>query len=278
MTDIMMDEQKNNTAQRIVLSREELLFVLQQLNATTLPGLDRDPLGELTPEGQQIALTVAERALQARGLVRRGQTNPATVHIHEKLLTAVGVCLYAQQAIFLYHRQAGQQRPTRYFGHLRENEVVAHTHPVTALHQFALLPSRDALFAELSAICACPVASPLQGEFALPFAVFEQIQQVSNGAATRLLTDANVEPSTADAFLTLLATDYRLSVLQIVNQRPDGNIAQQEMVLFHNDQVAWLAFAVKQPSGQTEMQMRTMNRNELAQLWSAWLPIPNHNR
>ena len=150
MIDIMMDERIDNAAQRIVLSREELLFVLQQLDATTLPGLDRDPQGELTPEGMQIALSVAERALQARGLTRRGQTNPAMVHIHETLLTSIGVCLYAQQAIFLYHRRAGQQEPIRYFGHLRDDEVVAHTHPAIALHQFALLPSRDALFAELA--------------------------------------------------------------------------------------------------------------------------------
>lgn len=110
----------------------------------------------------------------------------------------------------------------------------------------------------------------------MPFAAFAQVQQAavnSDGlTANRLLAEANVAPPTANAFLDLLATDYRLSILQVVNQHTDGNIAQREMVLFHAGNVAWLALAAQQPNGQTEMHMRTTNRKELAQLWSAWLP------
>jgi len=270
-----MNGQQNNGTQRIVLSREELLFVLRQLNAETLPGLEADPLGTLTPAGERLAQSVAEQALRARGLVRHDDADPAAIHIHRTLLTLIGGCLHAQQAIFLYAHRRGQQSPLRYFGHLRGDEVVVHTHPERALHQFTLLPNRDALFTEIQTICLCPEHSPFDGEFTVPFTLFEAIQRGADSnersAAQRLLTEANVATTTANAFLDLLATDYLLSIFQVVNQQTDGTIAQREMVLFHDDHIAWLAFAAQQSDGQTEMYIRTVNREELTELWSAWI-------
>jgi hypothetical protein len=270
-----MNGNHQEATRRIILSREELLFVLQQLAVTTIPGLDKDPLGELTPEGHELARTLAARALRARGLVRSSAAGSEPLQIHQTLLRMVGACAYAQQAIFLYHRDPHGNPPLRYFGHILGEDVVAHTHPETALHQFALLPSRAALFTEILTICACPEVVTEVHEFTLPFAVFEQVQQAVGDeqweTAQHLLAHAHLTRASISAFLSLFAADYRLSVLQIVKQQMDNNVAQRELLLFQTGSVIWLAFAAKLPSGQNEMLVKTTNRAELHQLWSEWL-------
>lgn len=270
-----MDNRNPEAARRIVLAREELLFVLEQLAVTTIPGLDNDPLGNLTPDGYNIARAVVERTLRARGLVRRYAAGPEPLQLHQTLITLVGVCAFAQQAIFLYHKSIQGQRAVRYFGHIRDKEIVAHTHPEAALHQFALLPSREALFTEILTLCGVPTAVPPAYEFTLPFAVFERVQEAISGGqwetARHLLADTQVTQASSNAFLALFADDYQISVLQTVKQQPDQTIAQREAVLFHNGKMTWLAFAARQPSGQTAMLVKTTHATELQQLWSAWL-------
>ena len=75
----------------ILLSREELLYVLNILQAQTIPGLDADPLGQMDGPQHQLALVVAERALRARELAI--SHNGSGMVVHNALLTAVGVSL-----------------------------------------------------------------------------------------------------------------------------------------------------------------------------------------
>src|SRR5512145_1990409 len=119
----------NNTSEpiQILLSREELLFVLNLLQAGFIPGLDDDPLGELTAEQQAFALTVAGRALRARELAQQHPDGQWVVH--NNLLLAVGGCAYAQGIISVYHWPSNSALPRRFFGHLRENQAIAHTRP-----------------------------------------------------------------------------------------------------------------------------------------------------
>ena len=58
----------------IMLSRDELLLVLGLINTEYIPGLDADPLGELSTDQLVLALTVAGRGLRARGLAGCART------------------------------------------------------------------------------------------------------------------------------------------------------------------------------------------------------------
>ena len=118
----------------VLLSRDELLLMLQLLRAPTLAGLDANPAGDWNAEQQRVALTVAERALRARDLahLRPG----GELAVHTALLAAVGVCAYPQATLFVYHWPANAEAATRYFAHQRQGELVAHTRPADVLHLF----------------------------------------------------------------------------------------------------------------------------------------------
>lgn len=281
-----MDNHQDESRQ-ILLSREELLFVLQQLDATTIPGLESDPLGDLTPEGQTLALTVAERALRARGLVQLASTAAdlavRPVRVDQQLLTMIGVCAYSQRAIFLYHRGREAGSSGRYFGHIRSDNtageqgdiVIGHTLPAPDLHRLTRFPSRTDLFADLLTSCACAEVRSGAHEFTLPFSVFQRVQETTDTSeretAQQFLLESNVSEASAAAFVELFAEDYQLSILQMVQQQADNTVTQREFLLFHAKDTTWLAFANGQSAGETEMLIRTTDHTELQQLWSAWL-------
>lgn len=54
---------------RIRLAQEELVYLLRALKLPSLPGLGASPLGALDTDHQALALAVADRTLQARGVV-----------------------------------------------------------------------------------------------------------------------------------------------------------------------------------------------------------------
>ena len=135
----------------ILLSREELLAVLDALEANTIPGLDEDPLGDMTPEGRQLAVTVARRALQARELGR--VEDDGTFLLHRALLTAVGVCAYSQSAILAFHWPAGSDEATRFFGHIRDGDAVMHTRPADVSPPFRAARVTRSLIQKLLDFC-----------------------------------------------------------------------------------------------------------------------------
>ena len=82
----------------LLLSREELLLLLDLLQANTIPGLEVDPFGELNDAQRQLAIVWAGRALRARELAQLNEAGELMVH--DDLLTAVGTCAYADKAFF----------------------------------------------------------------------------------------------------------------------------------------------------------------------------------
>ena len=81
---------KTPTPINLLLSRAELQLTLELLQARTIPGLEpTDPvLADISPEQQQVARTLAERALRARELLHV-QPDGELV-IHRLLLSTVG--------------------------------------------------------------------------------------------------------------------------------------------------------------------------------------------
>ena len=145
----------------ILLSRA-LLAVLEALHVPAIPGLDREPSGELTPDQQAFAVVVARRALLARELA---QIRPdGEFVIHRAVLDAVGACAYWQEEFQVYHWPAGAQAPESFFGHINQGRTVVHTRPDAVPAPLALLDSRAALVESMLAFCQCtepPLSTPL---------------------------------------------------------------------------------------------------------------------
>ncbi|GAB4452856.1 MAG: hypothetical protein Kow0031_35170 [Anaerolineae bacterium] len=250
----------------ILLSREELLLVLDLLQAETIPGLDPDPtLGDLTPDQRSLALTVAERALRARELVQ--VQDGGELIVHRRLLTAVGVCAYPNSAVLVYHWPSQADLPVRYFGHLRGNDIVAHSVPDSTLHLFSLLPSREQLVGQVLAVAQVEEVAAEAIEFSVPAAVLGQAREQANAAqaeaALATLTGSDVPAEAAQAFAASLSGGPRITILQLLKQQP-GGAARQDITLLQNGSAAWL---VSQPSTETDtLRVKTTTPAELSAL------------
>jgi hypothetical protein len=225
----------------VLLSREELLVVLRSLGVTTIPGLDDDPQGPLTAEQQALALTVAERALQARALIERRDDSWA---IHNALLSAVGVCAFPQKMFYAYHWPAGAPFPVRYFGHQRGGECIVHTRPAEVLHLFTRLPSVALMVEQLLAFCAWrdPAPAPRPG-FSLNRADLAQVRSCAErgetAAAQALLIEHQAAAETAQALVETLAHQPRVSIIQLWRRGASG-LEAREFTLLQNSTHAWL--------------------------------------
>jgi hypothetical protein len=269
-----MNDQNVAAPVNILLSREELLFVLNLLQAEFMPGLDPDPLGDLTAEQQALALTVAGRALQARELARLHPTGEWVVH--NNLLMAVGACAYAQGTISIYHWPPGGAWPSRFFACVRENDVVAHTRPADVLHQFSLLSSKDELIAQALAVCAYqdgPVSQPQ--ELTVSTADFVKVRELTGAGdaagAVDLLVANGVSSETAQAFVATLAGSPRVSILQALKQPANAPVQKQDFTVLQNGQHSWLIMAPPGATDDSLLSVKTTTRDEVQVLLSEWL-------
>ncbi|MBX3010473.1 MAG: hypothetical protein KF832_03160 [Caldilineaceae bacterium] len=256
----------------VLLSREELLLILQQLQASGLAGLDDDPAGELTAEQQTLALRVAERALRARELA---QLRPnGELAIHTALLAAVAVCAYPQQTLFAYHwPDSGSDAMVRYFGYGRQQELVAHSRPADVLHLFTRFADPVPLVAQVLALCGweeSPVANFLP--FPVAPALFGEVRQWASagnvtGALERLRTQ-RIPIESARAFVMTLAEGPRLSIIQMRKQE-NGGVSAQDVTLVQNSQRSWL---VRPTAGNPDsLTIQPTTRVEVERLLAGWL-------
>lgn len=238
---------------KILLSRDELLLVLGQLDAGYIPGLDDDPLGELTPEQQSLALTVAGRGLMARELA--GLTEEGDLLVHVALLTAVGVCAWSQNAVFAYRWPAGSNAPARYFGHIRGDVAVAHTRPQEVLHLFSLLPSRTALIDEVAAF-AGGSASSGKSNFSGPLVVSgadfgraRELAAAGNADQAAVLLGGVGQSPAAVALADALAANLDVTIVQTLKQLESGAVQRRDFTLIasHNGGGQWLVIAGADP-------------------------------
>ncbi len=269
-----MNDHDDSEAVSILLSREELLFVLNLLRAEFIPGLDADPLGELTAEQQALAFTVAGRALWARELAQL-QPNGEWV-IHNSLLTAVGGCAYAQSIVSIYHWSANAVMPRRFFGHIRGDNIVSHTRPADVLHRFSLFSSKEQLIAQILAVCEFedrPASQPL--ELAVSSADFVKVRELASaGDVTRaadVLVGNGVSPETAQVFLDTLAGAPRVSILQTLKQAGDGAAQKQDFTVLQNEQYIWLIIAPPGEGDVASLRVKSTTKAEIQELLAEWL-------
>lgn len=226
----------------VLLSREELLLTLRMLQVESIPGLDSDPQGNLTPEGLELALTVAGRALRARELAQVQEGGGLA--LHNLLMTAVGICAYATQTVFVYHWQEDGDLPVRYFGHIRGNDFVAHTRPDDVLHLFTLLPTKAQMVEQIFQLCTWEDKSQKNGAYSLEVADFGQVRQWARqgevDTAVTHLVNHQANPEAANALVSTLSHSPHVSIMQMLKQQADQSVAKQDFTLVRDQDHGWL--------------------------------------
>lgn len=221
------------------LSRHEVLVTLNALEAEVIPGLGPDPLGELTPDQNRLALAIAQRAMLAHGFI---QIQDAGLVFHQWLLNAVGTCAFAPKALMILQRTSGNN-PQQYFVHLNDDVIAMHTWDGGFLHTFSLLPSRDYLIHSVIDITGgSDVMCEECGSFTLPTETFITIREYAERgdvSVAQELMDAG-ESSESWAFAETLSHSPRLTVFQFLHAKEDGDVEQKDFSLLNDDARAWL--------------------------------------
>lgn len=259
----------------IMLSREELLAVLAVLRATTIPGLEREPSGELTPEQEAFALVVARRALLARELAQLRADGEFL--LHRALLTAVGVCAYAQDSILAYHWPSGAQAPVNLFGHVRGEDVVAHTRPDPVLHRFTMFASREHLVEQVLTFCEFREAQPAASlDFIVPRQSFADARQLATRSDTSeaiaLLVQDGVSNPAAAALVATWTAAPRVSVLQVLTQESNQAVRTRELTLLQDQQTAWLVTPMFDGEAKAPVRVKTISAAEMRLALAAHRP------
>jgi hypothetical protein len=263
----------NNSTEPInlLLSREELLLTLRLLQVDSIPGLDRDPQGDLTPEGLELALTVAGRALRARELAQVQEDG--SLALHNLLMTAVGICAYATQTIFVYHWQEDGDLPVRYFGHIRGDDFVAHTRPDDVLHLFTLLPTKDQMVEQILQLCAWEDKAQKNGAYSLEVADFGQVRQWARegevDTVVSHLINHQASPEAAAALASTLNHSPHVSIMQMLRQQADQSVAKQDFTLVQDQDHAWL---MTSPTGDANgpLVVKTAVKEDIVSMINDW--------
>ncbi len=265
-----------NTQQpiNILLSLKELQVVLDLLDTDFIPGLDTDPLGNLTPEQQSLALTVAAHALQARELVHAQKGG--TWVIHNTLLTAIGVCAYSQNTIFVYHWPTNADAPVRYFGHIREDDIVAHTRPKDVLHLFSVLSSKEQLVDQVLGVCEYETETTSKSlELTVSGENFVEVRRLANAGETEkaveLLANGETSSESARAFVETLAGLPRISIMQTLKHKGGESVQKRDFTLLQNSHHTWLVIAPPDEAKGDPLQVKTITKDEIQTLLAEWL-------
>ncbi|MCP4421408.1 MAG: hypothetical protein GY805_32760 [Chloroflexi bacterium] len=226
----------------ILLSREELLLLLNMLQADSIPGLDVDPAGVLNDEQRALAYLWGGRSLRARELAQVGDND--SLKVHNALLTAVAACAYSNNALFIYHWSKDDVTPTRYFGHIRGDDIATHRRPEDVLHLFTLLPSKKHLFDQVMDVCEYEdlTAAPLdeirttEDDFVR---VRKFVSQRDAQVASGLLINRGASAETAEAFVNTLGNSPRISVFQTFKQEGETAVKKGDFTVLQDNQHAW---------------------------------------
>lgn len=267
---------ETNTRQivEVILSREELALILTLIRADTIPGLEADPLGELTSEQRNLGLIFAERALRARELARLGANGQLLVQ--NALLNMVGACAFAQTSVLVQHHFPDQHPPAQYFGHIREGILVAHTLPDQALHRLALVPDRTALIEQIISVCqASNLPRTAAVEMRVSRAALAQVREAAaqnQAAGAAILVQQGAVVESARLFAQALAAPHHLSVIQIIQIHPQDQMHLWDLTLVHSDQTAWLAYPLPLSSDGNDLYLvRSIHTSELIRLLNSWI-------
>lgn len=257
----------------VIVSRHELMVVLEALQATIVPGLGEDPLGDLSTEQQGLALIVAQRALEARGLINVDQEG--TLTIHQMLLDAIGTCVFAPKALMLFHWPTGAEAPIQYYGHVGEESFVAHTRPNNVLHAFSLLPSAQNIIDQVLSVCGIrnvPQTEDLS--LSLSRSDFVTIRGLAETGeldeAKSLLLTNGVSDETSATFIHALSDNPQISILQILHQVEDSSVEKRDLTLLQNGEMAWLITATTDDEDGM-LQIKPTSRDGVETLLNEWL-------
>jgi hypothetical protein len=267
-----MSEMNQEPGLSLDLSRAELLTVLGVMEAQFIPGLAPAQATSMTLEEAALAEQEAALVLQERELAQTDEDG--NLLVHRAVLTLVGTCAYSQSALIAYHWQTDQEAPVQFFGHVRGEDVVAHTVPAESMHRFGQLASKEALVGQ--ALATCHVDGPVDAppmQLLIPRDVFDRARDLANqgnaAGAMEALSAAGVDEDAAASLSAALAAAPSVSAMQTIKQQ-DSSVRTREFTLVQDTHSLWLVMPTDVDPA-SRLMARTVGASELRSLLTDWL-------
>ena len=182
------------------ISQEELLYLLKILGSPIIPGIDPGIFEKVTERDIGIAVSVAERALIARGFIT--PKGDGYVNIDEVPLALVGTCAMPVYSVIV---EVTNTKTTQgIFWHGTERIIVEHSSPLRGIHKFKALAKETDLANYIQKCIPSPDETSLESlEGLLEESFYEQgkniIRDTSNiGEAVQIFTAGGLDKKTAD--------------------------------------------------------------------------------
>ncbi|PDW01817.1 hypothetical protein [Candidatus Viridilinea mediisalina] len=232
-----------NDSATFTLSQEEVYFVLSQVRARGMLGIDPAPLAAFDADQRQAVLGAAGRALQARGIIM--PDGEGQLLLDAAVRATIHAAAFAPRSISAIVRPANQTAFDSYIIHHAEPIWVEHTQPGAGLHQFTLavtLPDVASRLADLLGIAeqSAPPASP----FTISEAELERIQAAASEATEDLpaqIVAAGADEPSAGIFAELLTAPRDSAIVQAIERPSDGGEEQTlTITILHNQHGFWV--------------------------------------
>ena len=255
----------------VSLSLEEVLTVLNVLETSSIPGLAAETWASLSSEQQDLALSVARRALEARGLAQTDDNGQLL--IHRALLSAVGICAFPQRSI-LVDQWTPNGQGTSLSAHTRDNDRVVHTQ-TRGVHTFVVLPSEDDLVQHLASVCkwegaTAPAASL---ELTVPRQDFTRACDASadgsEAEALKILTEAGGAEKASSVLAHALSSTPRVSIVQMVRSDTGDTVQEHSFTFIESNGSGWLVAPVAEDEN-APLKARSSAGTEVAALLRKW--------
>ena len=244
----------------VALSQEELFVLLAYLEVDSLMGLNNGILHDLSKEQIQLVLGVAQRALIARGFLT--PTNEENRYqLVPLILSLIGTCVKPDSSLIITYDRPQSPAET-YFYHQANSELVQHTIPVQAIHQFIEVTDPSLPVEAVTTLFRVnnqPAPTATTQLIQIPQAIFTQARQIAfdNGAnsARQTLIGANVEKSQATALAQTLAQPIANMTLVALQHQANGSSNADGFTILHGSNGFWLL----QPTEDTNMPEEFIN-------------------
>lgn len=201
-------------------ANEEMIYLLRALHLTNFPGLDPEPLKELTDSEKSLLMLATDHTLRARGLVHwRGQTEREV----DPLITRI-VQECARPAYTLFVDALDAEAAAAQFLYIFGSEVIVEqSEPEPQVQQYLVMPSREGVLQRLQMLLGdqqMEAAALPDGRISQDFWMEALKTARTGGRAVKIWPGASLPEQTAIALTEALRDFQRIRYLALWRQTP----------------------------------------------------------
>ena len=237
----MVQAEQPQASADLIMSRAELVYVLNALQTNRIVGIDLKEFG-LTKQQFQDLLREGEQSLLDRSLL---EVDDATQNrlLAPALVGMVGALAFRSIAVVLVRGSRGEGQQMFVFN-LYQDTMIEHTQPQEGVHRLALIPTLADMYLRMEDLVPLhPVTMEDRPKFIIPQAEFEDIQRKvqedEDVEAAGALATAGLDEELTPVLVQVLQNPMVALSLAFLKCEEDRVVDARSLAVFANEQSSW---------------------------------------